>query len=57
MQTMRKYGIPTSLIYGLFATQAGGCEKVSYSRRDIYTMNNSNTGEEIVLMESMQLIS
>lgn len=32
----RKSNIPTSHIYGLFATQAGGYENVGYSRRDVY---------------------
>jgi hypothetical protein len=44
MQTMRKYGIPTLLIYGLFATQAGGCERVGYSRRDIYNEQFKHRG-------------
>lgn len=33
---MRKSGIPTSQIYGYFATKVGGFENVGYTRRDMY---------------------
>ncbi|XP_039690551.1 protein FAR1-RELATED SEQUENCE 5 [Medicago truncatula] len=44
MNTMRKYGIPTSWIYGYFATQAGGFENVGYTRRDMYNEQLKGTG-------------
>jgi hypothetical protein len=36
MKIMRKSKIPTSRIYGYFATQAGGYENVGYTKRDMY---------------------
>jgi hypothetical protein len=36
MKTMRKAGIPTSRVYGFFASQAGGYENLGYSKRDMY---------------------
>jgi hypothetical protein len=36
MKTMRKSGIPTSCIYGYFATHVGGYEKLDFTRRDVY---------------------
>ncbi|XP_039690635.1 protein FAR1-RELATED SEQUENCE 5-like [Medicago truncatula] len=36
MKAMRKAGIPTSRIYGFFASQAGGFKNLGYSKRTIY---------------------
>jgi hypothetical protein len=36
MSNMRQAGMKTSHIFGLFATEAGGYEKVGFRRRDMY---------------------
>ncbi|CAJ2671973.1 unnamed protein product [Trifolium pratense] len=46
MKTMRKAGIPTSGIYGFFATQAGGYENLGYSRREMYNEQFKHRGRK-----------
>jgi hypothetical protein len=60
MKTMRKAGIPTSRIYGFFASQAGGYENVGYTRRDMYNeqfnkggRNSSDAEEAINFLKGM----
>jgi zinc finger SWIM domain-containing protein 3 len=36
MKSMKKVGIKTKQIYGFFASQAGGFDKVGYGLRDMY---------------------
>jgi hypothetical protein len=42
MKMMRKAGIPTSRIYGFFASQAGGFKNLGYTRRDMYNEQFKN---------------
>ncbi|XP_039684281.1 protein FAR1-RELATED SEQUENCE 5 [Medicago truncatula] len=46
MKTMRKSGIPTSRIYGYFATQAGGYEKLDFTKRDMYNEQLKERGSK-----------
>lgn len=60
MTTMRESGIPTSRIYGYFATQAGGHENLGFTRRDMYNeqfrdkgSNGSDAEEALEFLKEM----
>lgn len=38
MNNMRKVGISTPLIYGSFASQLGGYEKIGFRMKDMYNV-------------------
>lgn len=47
MKSMRKSGISTSRIYGFMATQAGGYEKLPFSKRDMYNEQFKERGSKM----------
>jgi hypothetical protein len=61
MNNMRKVGIRTPHIYGLFANQAGGYQKVGFRKRDMYNQlerqrrsNISDASDALGFLESMR---
>ena len=56
MKTMRTFGILTSRIYGYFATQASGCEKLCFSRRDMYNEQNKGKGTRSDADEALEFL-
>lgn len=57
MKITRTSGIPTSRIYGYFATQAGGCENLSFSRRDMYNEQNKGKGKRSDADEALEFLN
>jgi hypothetical protein len=62
MTNMREAGMKTSHIYGLFANEAGGYEKVGFRRRDMYNeqerqrlTSSTNAKAACEYLESMRL--
>ncbi|KAJ1442767.1 Zinc finger, PMZ-type [Sesbania bispinosa] len=52
MNAMRSAGIGPSEIYGLFATQSGGYEKIGYRKKDLYNQIGVNHHNKTIVFAS-----